>query len=220
MNNQISGSEMSRALALSAARTASRYADLIPNVDIPDGSLPDAEIARFTITEEDVMMANLRMAICGLAHRAIAPGSYTRLVAGGELQMTDTPVEKADHALPVARATGHCLVMGLGLGMVANAMALKPEVTKVTVIEINEDVITLVKPSLHEKVEVIHADALTWEPPKGKKWEVIWHDIWPSICLDDCETRSLLARRYSRRWTVYHGAWAKDEIRRLQQGRY
>jgi 16S rRNA A1518/A1519 N6-dimethyltransferase RsmA/KsgA/DIM1 with predicted DNA glycosylase/AP lyase activity len=104
--------------------------------------------------------------------------------------------------------------------MVANAMALKPEVNKVTVIEINADVIALVAPSLHPKVEVIHADALTWEPPKGKKWEVIWHDIWPGITTDDLETRRLLSNRFARRWTIYHGAWAKDEIRRIQKGRY
>ena len=156
----------------------------------------------------------------GYGHRAIVPGTYTRLIADGELQMSDTPAEKQDHLEVVQKATGECLVMGLGIGMVASAMALKPEVTKITVIERNADVIALVAPHLSPKIEVLQADALEWLPPPGKKWDVIWHDIWPTICLDDCETRNVLIRRYARRARVFHGAWAQDEIKRMQRGRY
>ena len=98
-------------------------------------------------------------------------------------------------------------------------MALKPDVTEVVVIEINQDVIDLVAPHLQgrEKITVICDDAHTWTPAKGEKFDVIWHDIWPNITTDDCESRNLLARRFARRWTKFHGAWAKDEIRRMQQ---
>lgn len=200
-----------------AAKRNAELSKIIPPVSLPEGERPTARITRFTLTEEDIRWENLRMCRDGMAHRCVAPGTYTRLVADGELQMTDTPAEKADHLDPVRHATGECLVMGLGIGMVATAMALKPEVTKITVIEKNADVIALVAPHLSPKIEVIHADALTWEPPPGKKWDVIWHDIWPTICLDDCETRNLLSRRYARRWRVYHGLWAQDEIRREQK---
>jgi len=203
-----------------AIQIKDRLADLIPGVNIPAGKRETAYIDQIVITENEVHFANIHLIINNQGYRAVAPGTYTRLVADGKLQMTDTPAEKMDHAYVVKQATGSCLLMGLGIGMVASAMARKPEVTDITVIERNPDVIDLVAPHLDPKITVIEADAMTWEPPKGKKWEIIWHDIWPSICLDDCEARTKLSRRYARRWTVYHGAWAKDEIRRQQSRSY
>lgn len=200
-----------------AGQRKSRLADLIPSVNIPEGEHGTARISHFEISEEDTKMYNLRLAFSGQGHRAVAPGTYTRLTANGVLQMTDTPAEKQDHAEVVRAARGTCLITGLGLGMVANAMALKPEVEAVTVLEINPDVIALVAPTLHDKVTVIEADALEWPVPKGAKWDVIWHDIWPEISLDDCENRSKLSRKFARNWRVFHSAWAKEEIRRQQR---
>lgn len=191
--------------------------ELIPSVTIPEGEKGDAKITHFTIDQEGAARYNMRLMMNDQGHRAVSPGSYTRLVADGRLQMTDTPAEKRDHIDVVQHAKGSVLITGLGLGMVANACALKPQVTSVTVIEINQNVIDLVKPTLHRKVKVICADALEWKGKRGQKWDVIWHDIWPDINLDDCESRAKLSRMYARRWTVYHGAWAKDEIRRQQQ---
>ena len=200
-----------------AKQKKSRLDTLIPSSDIPEGEAGDARVSHFEITGDDAAMYNMRLAFQGAGHRSVAPGKYTKLVAAGALQMTDTPAEKMDHAEVVKVARGSCLIMGLGLGMVANAMALKPEVTDITVIEINPNVIKLVSPHMPEKITVIEADAFEWTPPKGKQWDVIWHDIWPNICLDDCESRAKLSRRFARKWTVYHGAWAKEEIRMLQK---
>lgn len=203
-----------------AAIADERLSELIPPISLPLGERPTARLFHRTISEDEAKLLNLRMLFNGYGHRAVAPGTYTVLVADGELQMSDTPAEKADHELVVRRATGDCLVMGLGLGMVASAMARKPEVRTVTVIEKNRDVIDLVAEHLSDKVIVIHADALEWKPMGGQMWDVIWHDIWPTISLDDCPTRNLLIRRYARRWRVFHGAWAQDEIRHIQRGRY
>lgn len=218
--NDMSSKEMTTALLKMAQKNLELYADLIPSVSIPEGKRETAAITHFTVTAEEVSLINLSLLFDRQHDRVVAPGTYTRLTADGRLQMTDTGAEKMDHALVVKKATGDCLVTGLGLGMVANAMALKPEVKTVTVIEINADVIELVRASMHPKVSVIHADALEWKPGKGQKWDVIWHDIWPEISLDDCETRTALSRKFAQRWRVFHGAWAKDEIRRMQQGYY
>ena len=194
----------------------SRLDELLPKVELPAGERETAKIDHFTLTEEEAARFNLSLMFGGQGHRAVSPGSYTRLHADGQLQMTDTPAERRDHLAPVRAATGTCLVTGLGLGMIAQAMARKSEVSHVLVIERNQDVIDLVAPHLSPKVEVICADALEWKPPKGERWDVIWHDIWPTVCLDDAPSRNLLSRRYARRWRVYHGAWAKDEIKRMQ----
>jgi len=197
-----------------AVRSREQLAALIPDCTLPLGERPTARIAHRTVGEDEAMFENLRMVTEGMSHRAVAPGTYTVLIADDQFQMSDTPAEKRDHEAVVRAATGDCLVMGLGLGMVAQAMAFKPEVRSITVIERNRDVIDLVAPHLSEKVTVLHDDALEWTPPRGQKWDVIWHDIWPSISLDDRPTRTRLLQRYARKWRVFHGAWAQDEIRR------
>lgn len=185
--------------------------NLIPSVKIPAGKSGDCAIDHFEITQKDMLAA---WQVYG--DRAPNSGKFTRLRVDGVLMMTDTSTEKSDHLEAVRRATGDCLVMGLGLGMVANAMALKPDVKTVTVLEYSKHVIKLVEGSLHKKVTVIQADALEWLPPKGQRWNVVWHDIWPQISLDDCDERSLLKRRFGRR-TDWQGAWGDWDINRMKR---
>lgn len=74
---------------------------------------------------------------------------------------------------------------GLGLGLVVDAMlgAAGSRVTQVTVVELSDDVIRLVRPHLAkrwgQKVEVVHADAFEWKPSPGERFTVGWHDVWP-----------------------------------------
>lgn len=161
----------------------------IPFVEIEDGEAGNAKIDHFTIEEDDHKVFHY-------GARAPEPGTYTRLTVDGVLMMTDTWAEKMDHSLAVARSTGDVLVTGLGLGMVANAMALRDTVKSVTVIENSEGVIELVKSSLHEKVEVIHADAFTWEPGDRGPFDFIWHDVWPDICSGDNPARAAMIAHY------------------------
>jgi hypothetical protein len=58
-------------------------------------------------------------------------------------------------------AYGHVLITGLGMNMVPNWIATKPEVTKVTVVENNEHLINYIKTYgyIDDKVEIIHGDA-------------------------------------------------------------
>ncbi len=199
----------------------SRLDQEIPPVNIPEGKMGSAQIVHFEVTEDAAKMHNLRESM-HRGGRYISPGTYTKLIAGGALQMSDVPAEKMDHWTAVRQAKGDCLITGLGIGMVASAMARKPEVNSVTVIEIDADVIALVAPHLDPKITVICADALTWPLPVGKKWDVIWHDIWPHICADNAETMTKLKRRYARRKTAWMGAWVEADVARLKRddGRY
>ena len=197
--------------------------DLIPKVDVPEGVSGKWAVQRFTVSKEEAQFANLRAAISsGGRAREIDPGTYTKLIYGSEIIMSDVPAEVRDHYEPVRKATGHCLVNGLGLGMVANAMLQKPEVFSVTVIEIDPDVIKLV--SLHyknkfgDKISIIEADALTWSPPKGERYGAVWHDIWPNICADNLETMKVLHKKYGRR-TEWQGSWCRAECE-YQNRRY
>lgn len=182
---------------------------MIEKVTIPEGEIGVAKVQRFTVVDDE--LARVRALF---SHGRYCPaGTYTKLLVRGRLVMSDTPDEMLDHRLPVQFAKGHCLVMGLGLGMVVTAMAKKPEVEKITVIEIEKDVIDLVGPHMPEKAEIIHADALTWEPPKGVRYGVVWHDIWASMCADQIPERARLKRRYGRR-CEWQGDWGREVIDR------
>ena len=54
--------------------------------------------------------------------------------------MSLTPMETESQAPHAAAATGHTVIMGFGMGMLAYNVPKKPEVTKVTVIEIDPEV--------------------------------------------------------------------------------
>jgi len=166
-----------------------------------DGVLVD----RFEITEKDLVAL--------FRKRHLRPGTYTRLKVDGSLWMSDTPAEKLDHYEAVRCSSGDCLVTGLGLGMVANAMAVRDEVNSVTVIENNPRVIAAIAPHLHQKISVIEADALEWRPPSTAKYGAVWHDIWPSICADNLPEMTKLKRRFARR-AEWQGCWAQDLCRR------
>ena len=66
------------------------------------------------------------------------------------------------------QAEGHCICTGLGLGVRENWILNKPGVTKVTVVEKNQEIIDyhkFINPRLFDDVEVIHCDANEY---KGK----------------------------------------------------
>ena len=197
--------------------------DLIPKVDVPEGVVRKWAIQRFTVSAADARWANLTSAMSGggnFGGRDITPGTYTKLTYNGSIVMSDVPAEMRDHMMPVIKAEGHCLLNGLGLGMVANAMLMKPEVTEVTVIELDPDVIALVaqhyKEKFGDKITIIQADALTYEPPKKARYGAVWHDIWPNICSDNLASMKLLHKKYGRR-AEWQGSWCRAECERANR---
>lgn len=194
---------------------------LIPKSRIPEGESGPWKVERYTVTEEDVSLHNLRCFInpMRMGGKQLKPGSYTRLMRGGSVVMSDTPSELREHFHIVMRALGHVLVTGLGLGLVANALQRKPEVESVTVIEISPDVIKLVGPSFKrkKKVTIIKADAFTWKP-NGQRFDWGWHDIWTNLCVDSLPEMTKLKRHYCRSVTVgQQHCWDEDRLKRLSR---
>lgn len=179
----------------------------IEKVSIPPGRIGDAQIDHFEVPE-GMTLEKVR-----LGARCPDPGRYTRLRVAGVLMMTDTMAEMFDHYDAVRNAKGDVLITGLGLGMVANAVARRDVVNSVTVVEISNDVISLVKDSLDPKVRVELGDAFTWTPPKSVKYNMIWHDIWPDICVDNLADITRLKRRFARRLDGWQGAWVEGLLR-------
>lgn len=142
--------------------------------------------------------------------------SFAVLTRDGSLVMSDTPAEMWDHRLPVIRAFGSCLINGLGIGMVLKNVLLKPDVKDVTVVEISQDLIDMVSPHYADpRVEFVCADAFEYRIPKGKRYQMVWHDIWDNICEDNLPEMIKLHRKYGRH-SDWQGSWSRDLVERLR----
>lgn len=109
---------------------------------LPEGADGNWKVERFTVSEEESDLDMLRS--LGRGGRYVRPGTYTRLTRNGAVIMSDTSDEIRDHLGAIMQATGRVLIHGLGLGMVARACLLKPEVTHVTIVERSSSVVKIV----------------------------------------------------------------------------
>ena len=189
-------------------------------VNVPDNKIGPWEVSTFEVSEKDVEIENMR-ALFKPGGRTILPGKYKRLTRTGAVIMSNTRVEIADCLSFIwqAKKGGDILINGLGLGVALTAILESADIPSVTVIEQAKEVIDLVAPSFaHDKrVNIIHADAFEWKPPKGKHYTAVWHDIWDNICTDNLPEMTCLHRKYGRR-TDWQGSWCKELCLRYQSG--
>lgn len=181
-------------------------------INIPDGKQGNWEVRTFEVPKEDLSQ-KISMWKTG---RAVPPGIYKELRRGGTLVMSNTPDEIRDFRHFVWKATGSVLVNGLGLGVLVKALLDKTDITEITVIEKSAEVIELVASHYNdERLTVINADAFEWQPPKGKRYNCVWHDIWDFICGDNLPEMEKLHRKYGRRCD-YQDSWAKELCKRYR----
>lgn len=186
-------------------------------VDWPDGQFGDWKVERYTVGSGTDQIAQMGSLFSG--GRSVPPGTYTRLMRRGSVIMSDTPDEIRDLVgLRRAMTEGaSVLIAGLGLGCAVQGVLAKGA-SKVTVIEIERDVIDLVGPNFADdpRVEIIHADIFKWQPPKGATWDLGWYDIWPNLCTDNLDEMATLHRRFGRR-TSWQGSWGKEYLQRQRR---
>ncbi len=88
-------------------------------------------------------------------------------------------------------AHGHVVVFGLGMGWSAVASAVRPEVTAVTVVERDPEVIALhreldlaaqLAPEARAKIRIVEGDAHAWRPDRPV--DLLMPDIWLPLVSD------------------------------------
>lgn len=143
------------------------------------------------------------------------PGKYKRLLHKDRgVVMSNTRMERNSNWEAYRAATGRVLINGLGLGMLLEAILQKPDVTYVRVVEIDADVIALVGPHFADpRVEIIQADAMTYRPAAGERFNFVWHDIWDDISVGNFPAMNKLVRSYVR-FADKQGCWSRDMVRR------
>ena len=187
---------------------------------IPEGECGSARIEHFSVSPKEAGLTALRAALNGHPTAVVPPGRYARLLVDGGVMMTDTPMEKDSNRRLIEMARGHVLIGGLGLGMVIWPLLLKkPDLHSLHILEKNPDVIDLVTRHLplDSRLEIEQADVFRWRPSRGlPKFDAIYFDIWPDICLSNIAEANKLHFR-AMPWAASH-AWIGDwdaEVRRL-----
>jgi len=123
--------------------------------------------------EEDAPLERTRAIWSGYPEDYAPPGHYKVLRRGDTVVMSNTPMELVSNYRALKDATGDVLINGLGMALLAHSIALKEDVTSVTVIELDEKLIDMLQHCLHDKITTINADAFTWTPPKGRRWNFV-----------------------------------------------
>lgn len=180
-------------------------------IDVPDGTSGEWKIETKKVEERELSQV-LSMMKTG---RGVPGGIYKILKRGGTTVMSNTPDEIRDFMNFVDRAVGSVLVNGLGLGVLLKALLNKTEITEVVVIEKSTDVIKLVGEHYTKdpRVTIINADAFEYTPPKNKRFNAAWHDIWDNICSDNLEEMKRLHRKYGKK-ADYQESWCRYQCER------
>lgn len=191
---------------------------LIPSVNVPEGTSGVWRIERKHVAPSKISILQ------DIFHsgRYVPEGDYTFLYRGGTLVMSDTPDEKRDHLDPVIKAKGNCLIAGLGIGMVLNAIALKPEVEHIDVVELSEDVIKLVGKYYQDlypnRITIHNVSIFDFKPTIH--YDVAWFDIWDDLCEDNLEEMAKLHRKFGKK-ADWKGSWGKTYLQyQRQRNRY
>lgn len=190
--------------------------------DVPEGESGDWKIKRFTVKENTSSFIEQITSIMS-AGCYVPFGDYMGLYRRDKdgvyrIIMSDTPDEIHDHIQPIMNSKGSMLIVGLGLGVVLNAVAQNPEVNSITIIEKSADVLALVRDHYDRKypgkITFIQDDIFMWKPPKDARYNYAWFDIWDELNVDNLSDMKRLHQRFTRRADRY-GSWGQALLQRI-----
>lgn len=149
---------------------------------------------------------------------------YIRLCRGKEVWMSDTPMEMGTCMEFMTSAHGKVFVAGLGIGVTLLPVIENPNVEKIVVAELDQNVIDIwEKASANidtSKVEIHNFDCHEPEKflEKGEKFDTLWFDIWVNICADNYPETKELYKKYRKYINYdnenrYVGFWMRDYIK-------
>lgn len=113
------------------------------------------------------------------------------LLRGTDTWMSITPMELESQEIGVRLARGHVAIFGMGMGWSAAVSALRDEVSRVTVVERDEDVLALhreldvfsqLPPAAQAKIRIVQGDAFAWTPDVPV--DLLMPDIWLPLVSD------------------------------------
>lgn len=138
------------------------------------------------------------------------------------LWMSDTKAEILEHK-PILEKLQWCkdiphirvLINGLGLGLIARAASML-WAEHVDVVELNPHVADLVGQYMPPNVTVHIGDAYEMQWPRGTRWDMAWHDIWPEISDENLVGMDLLSKKYAHR-VGWQDCWQRRGCRKMKR---
>lgn len=123
---------------------------------VPVGESGEWRVKRVTVSPQDEDLERLRSLLSSSSRGRWTPaGEYTMLMHGSTTVMSDTPDELFDlldlHYGVRDTEARRVLVNGLGLGCALLMLMREPTVEHIDVVELSEDVITLVAPTMQNQ---------------------------------------------------------------------
>ena len=110
---------------------------------------------------------------------------YLALVDKEGIWMCVTPNEMNTMQPYIDKASGNVITFGLGLGYFAFMASLKPDVNKVTIVEMDQKIIDIFKRNIlplfpnKEKIEIIKSEATTFLKNNNlNQYDFIYYDLW------------------------------------------
>lgn len=181
-----------------------------------------AKLSKFYFKQADNPIFNFRNA---REHPMfiVRDGEYVRLSVKGEIMMSDTGMERISNKTFINKANGRVLIAGLGIGLIIHNILTKENISEIIVIEKYKDVIDLVSPKFNDhRLKIIEADIFEWKPTKGDKFDTIYFDIWPQICVDNLSQIKTLHNRFKFYKTSdgYMDSWMKHYLQAQKRKNY
>ena len=119
----------------------------------------------------------------------------------------------------VDKATGRCLVLGLGLGYYPYVISLLDKVKSITIVEISEKIIILFEKYIlpqfehKEKIKIVHADAIEFmKTVERDEYDYCYADIWEGQ-VDGAPLYSQIKQHEKRLPYTRFAYWIEDEIK-------
>lgn len=132
------------------------------------------------------------------------PGTYCRLTGGGKYVMDDSLFREHGYKPFLKAVRGNVLIVGIGLGMALESVLKEPEVTSVTVLEEERNLIKLMEPyfantsvPLRMVKGSLFGDFMKLMPQQGRFFDTVLIDIFPDI-QDTNERRAMIEVAKSR----------------------
>jgi hypothetical protein len=191
---------------------------------LADAKSGDLELSHWESAQDDP--ARLWYVIEGGEDRDPGYGRFVKLTDTRLDQgpwMSDTRAEIVEHMpflkrlakLQSVQAEPTVLITGLGLGMAVRA-ALLHGASRVDVVELDPNVVVLSGAQFQDdpRVTIHQGDAFTASFPMPPRYDLAWHDIWPTINDLNLPEMATLKARYRARWT---GAWQEAGCRYMER---
>lgn len=152
----------------------------------------------------------------GFFHKEVKfPGIYEGVIPW----VSVCPSEMNSMKREITQAYGRTLVLGLGLGYYPFMISKKSEVTSITIIERQPEIIDIFKSCLlpqfsgRDKIKVIQADAYEYlESVENGEYDFCFADIWESQ-IDGAEAYLRIKEHERRLPSVEFTYWIEDSIR-------